>query len=276
MVDIHCQRVIFCASADNGYARPDSLGRHRGSDRISLVEGPPFANEMRQLAKGFATTTFDTVFMSKKLKPTRKVSFGDTSSITPPTTPTPNYASAAKTPPAQSAAPATAPTTNTPIRSLAVCINAQGHRVDRPLRTSSKDTVNALKRRKLCNAFHILGSCPYSNYSTCSHKHGPALSAQERVDLMSIARLCVCSSGLFCEDPKCIYGHRCPWENCNWKDCRFRRRCMGLTRGLLGRLFRFYYYRGAILGILLLDTFFSSPFSYVRGTSMAIFSMFSF
>ncbi|CAI7628247.1 unnamed protein product [Penicillium viridicatum] len=40
-LDVHCEHIIFCGSADNGYARV--LGSHRGSDRISLVEGPPFA-----------------------------------------------------------------------------------------------------------------------------------------------------------------------------------------------------------------------------------------
>jgi hypothetical protein len=219
MADLHCQRVVFCASADNGYARPDFLGRHRGSRRISLVEGPPFASEMRQLAEDFETSTFERVFMSRKLKPARKVSFGEATAITPPRTPTPNYASAAKTPPLPlSTALATAPTSHTPKGSLPIAFNAKGHRVDRPVRTSSKDTVNTLKRKKLCNPFHILGSCPYNN---CSHKHGLALSAQERLDLISIARLCVCFNGLSCEDPKCICGHRCPWDNCTGKDCRF-------------------------------------------------------
>ncbi|KAL3449156.1 hypothetical protein BJX65DRAFT_294679 [Aspergillus insuetus] len=228
MADVHCQRVVFCASTDNGYARPDVLGRHRGSDRISLVEGPPFATEMRQLAENFETTTFQRVFMSKKLKPARKVSFGETSTITPPRTPISNYASAAKTSPAQSTTPATAQGMNKPTKLQAACFNAKGHRVDRPLRTSSKDTVNALKRKKLCNPFHILGSCPYSNYSKCSHEHGPVLSLQERIDLMSIARLCVCSSGLLCDNPKCIYGHRCPWENCDGQDCRFSEEMHGV------------------------------------------------
>ncbi|KAJ0419671.1 CCCH zinc finger DNA binding protein [Aspergillus carlsbadensis] len=225
MADVHCQRVVFCASADNGYARPDFLGRHRGSDRISLVEGPRFASEMRQLADGFQTTAFETVFMSNKLKPARKVSFCEPSTITPPRTPIVNYASAAKTSPPQSAALATTPAANTPTRSLAVCFNAKGHRVDRPLGTSAKGTVNALKRKKLCNPFHILGSCPYAD---CSHTHGPALSLQERIDLTSIARLCACQRGLWCEDPICINGHRCPWDNCTGKDCRFSKELHGV------------------------------------------------
>ncbi|KAL2828341.1 CCCH zinc finger DNA binding protein [Aspergillus pseudoustus] len=227
MADVHCRRVVFCASADNGYARPEFLGRHRGSDRITLVEGPRFANEMRQLADDFETTAFETVFMSKKLKAARKVSFGEMSTITPPSTPpTKNYASAARTTPVEPTAPITAPTNRTINPSLTVCVNAAGQRVDRPLKTSSNATINALKRKKLCNHHHILGKCPYSS---CSHDHGPAISAQQRIDLISIARLCVCfSGGLWCGDPNCICGHRCPWDNCNVKECRFPKEMHGV------------------------------------------------
>ncbi|GES59377.1 CCCH zinc finger DNA binding protein [Aspergillus terreus] len=47
LLDIHCQHIVFGGSADNGYAR--ILGHHRGSGNISLVEGPPFAPELRDL-----------------------------------------------------------------------------------------------------------------------------------------------------------------------------------------------------------------------------------
>ncbi|OJJ06522.1 hypothetical protein ASPVEDRAFT_154545 [Aspergillus versicolor CBS 583.65] len=52
LVDIHCQRVVFCASADNGYASVlrQYRGPKQGSDHISLVEGPPFARDMKDLA----------------------------------------------------------------------------------------------------------------------------------------------------------------------------------------------------------------------------------
>ncbi|KAL3466900.1 CCCH zinc finger DNA binding protein [Aspergillus heterothallicus] len=218
MADVHCDRVVFCASADNGYARPDFLGRHRGSDRISLVEGPPFANEMRQLAEAFKTTSFETVFMSKKLKPARKVSFGGTNTITPPGTPVSNYASAARTSPAQLAPSVSAPTHHIVKPALTVCLNAAGHRVDCRLNTSSKDAINALKRKKLCNPYYILGQC---EYPVCTYDHAAVVTAQQRVDLTAIARLSPCFDGLSCEDPKCICGHRCAWDNCNVKDCRF-------------------------------------------------------
>ncbi|KAJ5661908.1 uncharacterized protein N7477_009524 [Penicillium maclennaniae] len=98
LLDVHCQHIIFCGSADNGYARV--LTPDRGSNRISLVEGPPFAHELRDLASDFETTSFPEVFRSKKLS--RSVSFGGTTATptpTPPRTPTPNYASIARTAP---------------------------------------------------------------------------------------------------------------------------------------------------------------------------------
>ncbi|GFG22135.1 CCCH zinc finger DNA binding protein [Aspergillus udagawae] len=220
IIDVHCRRIIFCASADNSHARV--LSAHRGSERVSLVKGPPFAQEMAELAATFKTDSFENVFMSSKLKTARRVSFGATNTaITPPRTPTPNYASAAKaTPPTQSSSPVvSAPAHGASKLRPSVCVNARGQRVDRPLRYSSKENVETLKRKKLCNQFHLLGSCPYGN--NCTHKHGPPLSATEITDLTYIARLSVCHNDIFCDDVNCICGHRCPRENCSGRGCKF-------------------------------------------------------
>ncbi|PYH80430.1 hypothetical protein BO82DRAFT_110901 [Aspergillus uvarum CBS 121591] len=72
ILDVHCRHIIFCAATDNGYAR--LLGSHRGSNRITLVEGAPFAWEMEQLATELQTTTFPAVFRAAKL-PARASSF---------------------------------------------------------------------------------------------------------------------------------------------------------------------------------------------------------
>ncbi|CRG83859.1 CCCH zinc finger DNA binding protein [Talaromyces islandicus] len=181
ILDVHCLRVVFCASADNGYARV--LGPYRDSKRITLVKGPPFAHEMEELAADFETTSFESVFMSNKLK-SRRVSFSTTNTcITPPRTPTPNYASAAKkSPPLQSSSLTVNSTTPNGVNMrLPVFKNASGQRVDSPLRYSSKENVDQLKRRKLCNQFHLLESCPFGNY--CTHTHGSALSLQQLADL---------------------------------------------------------------------------------------------
>ncbi|KAF7592318.1 hypothetical protein BBP40_000374 [Aspergillus hancockii] len=229
ILDVHCQHIIFCASADNGYARV--LGPYRESKRISLVEGPPFPREMKDLAPHFTTTYFPNVFRSTKI-PTRRVSFSN-NYITPPSTPAPNYASAVKgaAPRSQSTSDmnrrSPSPLTSvrasnrSPVR-MAVCKNTAGQRVDSPLRYSSKENVDALKQRKLCNPFHIVGSCSYGE--KCNHDHSSRLRPQQVEDLRYIARLRVCPKGLGCEDENCVSGHRCPRENCmgpGYNGCKF-------------------------------------------------------
>ncbi|OJJ99745.1 hypothetical protein ASPACDRAFT_1888417 [Aspergillus aculeatus ATCC 16872] len=72
ILDVHCRHIIFCAATDNGYAR--LLGSHRGSNRITLVEGAPFAWEIEQLATELRTAAFPAVFRAAKL-PARAYSF---------------------------------------------------------------------------------------------------------------------------------------------------------------------------------------------------------
>ncbi|KAJ5909081.1 hypothetical protein N7495_001763 [Penicillium taxi] len=204
-LDIHCQRIIFCGSADNGYAR--ILGPHRKSNRISLVEGPPFADELKDLASVFATASFPEVFRSEKLP--RRVSFGGITATkipTPPQTPAPNYADIAKNTPSMSNDSSL--TTNSPTKALptggvklSVCKNANGERVDSPLQFSTKGKIDVLKQHKFCNQFHILGSCSWGEKS-CIFKHEPGLVEKE------------------CNDVSCINGHRCPHGNCG-RDCKF-------------------------------------------------------
>ncbi|PLB42596.1 CCCH zinc finger DNA binding protein [Aspergillus candidus] len=222
IIDVHCRRIVFCASADNGYAR--ILGPHRGSKHISLVRGPPFAHEIKDLAADFETTSFDEIFLSSKLKPTRRVSFGSQvqhTVITPPQTPTPNYASAAKLAPTPSpSTSSTKPQAPRPRRvSPPICVNVRGHRIDRPAQYSSKANVDSLKRKKMCNKYHLLGSCPFGD--KCAHKHGPALKAQEQTDLAYLARLSPCYEDLYCRDVDCISGHRCPRDLCSNPSCKF-------------------------------------------------------
>lgn len=221
--DVHCQHIIFCGSADNGYARV--LGPHRGSNQISLVEEPPFPHELRDLASEFTTTSFPSVFRSKKLS--RRVSFGNktvTQATTPPRTPTSNYASIARTAPLVSKGNSslTKPAIQKLIprsSTLVVQRNVNGERVDGPLHYSTRAKLDVLKQHKFCNQFHILGSCSYGE--SCTHKHESRLADQEVVDLMLVARLSPCLKGLRCDDERCVSGHRCPRENCTAEFCRF-------------------------------------------------------
>ncbi|KAK9578862.1 hypothetical protein V6Z94_005964 [Aspergillus fumigatus] len=220
IIDVHCRRIIFCASADNSHARV--LSPHRGSKRISLVKGPPFAQEMGELAAGFTTDSFENVFMANKLKTTRRVSFGaPNTTATPPRTPTPNYAAAAKaTPPTQtSSVVVSAPANGVSKLRLPIYLNNRGQRVDIPLRYTSKENMERLKRMKLCNQFHLSGSCTFGN--NCAHKHGPSLTDTEITDLMYIARSSVCPNGIFCRDKTCVCGHRCMQKSCSGHGRRF-------------------------------------------------------
>ncbi|CAI7615875.1 unnamed protein product [Penicillium manginii] len=59
IMNSHCQHIVFCGSADNGYTR--ILDSHRESSRISLVEGPPFGYELlKSLVPYIKTTSFST------------------------------------------------------------------------------------------------------------------------------------------------------------------------------------------------------------------------
>ena len=221
--DVHCHQIVFCGSADNGYAR--LLGPYRGSNHISLVEGPPFPRELKDLASEFRTTSFPSVFRPRKLS--RRVSFGGKTAaqaITPPRTPSSNYASIARTAPL--ASEGSSPLVKPPAKKrilhntmLLVRKNMNGERVDGPLHYSTKAKLDVLKQHKFCNQFHILGYCSYGE--SCTHKHEPRLADQEVIDLMWIARLSPCSKGLRCDDERCVSGHRCPRENCAVRGCKF-------------------------------------------------------
>jgi hypothetical protein len=162
--NIHCQRIFFCASADSGYARV--LGPHRGSQKISLVEGPAFPREMAELAATFDITSFSDVFMPTKLErpprvispptqetPSPAIATAIAPASTPAAAPGPssNYASAAKTAetaPVIAITPSkatTAPKTKAKPRFL-VCLNARNQRDDSHIKTSSKEALAAIKR----------------------------------------------------------------------------------------------------------------------------------
>lgn len=155
------------------------------------------------------------------------MAFGGTSAtptLTPPQTPTPNYASIARTAPQrpdespQQTNTSTRMPTNSSIN-LVVCKNANGERVDSPLQYSPKGKLDILKQHKFCNQFHILGSCFWGE--SCTHKHEPRLIGQEVVDLMQIARSSACPKGLRCDDERCVSGHQCPYKGCMVKFCKF-------------------------------------------------------
>lgn len=179
-----------------------------------MLQGPPFARELIDLVAKFATTSFESVFRKTKLN-SRRVSFN----VTPPASPSPNYASAVAQSLSQRPNQITSSASNSNIEAHAKTIlrNSRGQRVDSPLQCSPND-VNDLKARKLCNSYHLLGQCPYRN---CIHPHGSKLSGKQLEALRYIARLTPCTNGLGCNDASCIVGHQCPRKPCTLPSCRF-------------------------------------------------------
>ncbi|KAI3555990.1 CCCH zinc finger DNA binding protein [Colletotrichum abscissum] len=224
--DVHCRHVLFGGSADSGYARV--LGSYLDNDEIRkkvvLLEGPPFAQELAEIKDQFRVASFNRVFRRQKLfnNIKRKVSYN----ITPPLTPSPNYASAAARAPSVLAG-------DLPVRQQAmvdsrmpplgqVLRNKAGQRIDPPLDFTHQEFI-LMKNRKLCNSLHLLGRCPYREaYGKCSHEHKGRLSPKEMQVLWAVARQSHCHTGLSCTDPNCVFGHQCPRESCNGASCRLR------------------------------------------------------
>jgi hypothetical protein len=99
--------------------------------------------------------------------------------------------------------------------------NTSGHRVDSALNCTGPE-VWKIKNRKLCNPFHLLGTCPFLNdYGNCQHDHTAVLNSKQLVALRAVARQSPCLHGLYCDDPDCLLGHRCTKENCSRTSCRF-------------------------------------------------------
>ena len=91
----------------------------------------------------------------------------------------------------------------------AVKRNKYGQRVDHlDFKSIPGDELNRLKKLKLCNYYFLLGEC--SNGDKCFHDHDHKLSHEELHILSAIARMMPCRFGLKCDDPECIFGHRCP------------------------------------------------------------------
>ncbi|PWY96343.1 hypothetical protein BO94DRAFT_580200 [Aspergillus sclerotioniger CBS 115572] len=253
ILDVHCRHIIFCGSTDNGYAR--ILSPHQGSNRISLVQGAPFAWEMEQLASEFQSTSFPEVFRSTRL-PSRASSFSarstasansspcssptkaknNSSLVTPPTTSTGDYATMAKSNLKASSSKRSkkskisvitfdiSSSYDTHSHFNSVQLNSQSQRIDPPLRPSSYKNMIKLRNGKYCNRYHILGECVPDN--ECSHQHGCKLSDHDALDLRCISRTNVCPNDAYCTDEKCISGHQCPWEYRNGhsiEDCKFPR-----------------------------------------------------
>ncbi|KAG8526778.1 uncharacterized protein KY384_008207 [Bacidia gigantensis] len=208
---MQCKHIIFGGSADNGYARlfgpySNNIGVR---NRVTLLEGAPFAAEMVYLANKYRKTSFKSIFREEKI-PTRRVSF----STTPPKSVSPKpstWADTARVNSTEWQYDVTRATTPPSLeRTDGVFRNGRGQRVDVPIKVSPT-LVSQMKPKKLCNLHYLAGVC---NYSDCKHSHSESLDGKKLDALRVVARLAPCSQGLYCDDELCFSGHRCPRDPC--------------------------------------------------------------
>lgn len=224
MADVQCQAVIFGGCTDNGYARllQPHVRDNVKNKRIVLIEGPPFVKELVRLKDKFLVACFPDVFRNTGLQP-RRVSL----STTPPATPVPTAVSyAAIVNPVDGVVIGShdaynASRTVPERKAYPVLQNSKGQRLDAII-NPSLPLVGALRGRRLCNPFHVLGACPFKD---CAFVHGDMRLDEKEIEARrSIARTVPCPSGLRCGDERCLYGHQCPHKPCEkrGKSCRFK------------------------------------------------------
>ena len=223
LLDVHCHQILFGGTTDNGYARllAPLVGDDTTCRRVTLLEGPPFAQELACIKHSFHSIPFGKVFRTQKLvNLKRTVPQYPSPPRTPPTECATNTTEESSSLASDSASPAGSAVFSEPGTDR-ILHNKQGQRVDTPLVYSSKDFAD-LKSRKLCNSFHLLGRCTFlGNYGNCSHDHEARLNRKQVVVLRAISRQSPCRLGLECKDPNCIRGHRCTQRYCVRANCWF-------------------------------------------------------
>jgi hypothetical protein len=91
--------------------------------------------------------------------------------------------------------------------------NKYGQRIDAPM-NYDREEVQRVKKLKACNQHYIgLGCCHFNagKADKCPHSHSYDFSPADLKTLRVVARETPCKRGSECDDPKCIYGHQCPF-----------------------------------------------------------------
>ena len=258
LYDTHCRHIFVGCSHDNGYARLlEEVGEPAIMNAITLVEGVPFEKELVQLKSRYHTTKFAGLFREEKIdiynlpqrgpgtvpthsnglpppsvqyqspyQPTISPHAPSTLAQKPESTsnaglnPTaPSWAATAKGP--ATGSPPVTPTPTSKIIEPAVPRNKYGERVD-PVTKFDPTEVKRIKAMKMCNVHFLRDDCPWD---PCTHDHYYKPNQNELNTLRYVSRLTPCKYGLECDEPKCIYGHRCPVNKDGEKGCRFGENC---------------------------------------------------
>ncbi|KAH1499435.1 hypothetical protein LV164_001841 [Aspergillus fumigatus] len=224
-------------------------GKNKASDkiegRVTLIEGVPLQGDMKTMKPSYRVAKFTHIFRETNIvSASASQETNARSSLTP--SPVQHATSLSKT------SANTTMTSNSPalstssrkmpkseefqpvvrsIRSKAssssppkiVEQNKYGQRVDRfDIKTISKDDLARMKKLKLCNYFYLKGECPIED---CRHDHSRKLTKSEYHTLMVVARMTPCRYKFECDDPDCMYGHRCPHSEPGKRECVWGSTC---------------------------------------------------
>ncbi|CRG83728.1 hypothetical protein PISL3812_01083 [Talaromyces islandicus] len=249
LYNCHCHQIFLGCSQGDEYARllEETMADAELIGRISLLEGVPFERELDSMKSSYRVTQFPDIFRASKiasspvapiktplkthtamLSPhpasatlTRTSTNTSTSSATP--TSASSWASVTALNPGDVSLQPAKPASPAPSSTLTVERNRHGQRIDRmEFKSITKEDLYRVKKMKLCNLHYLLGNCPNTN---CYHDHDHKLTKDEKEVLRSVARMTPCHFGMTCDDPKCIYGHRCPQSEVGKKECHWGSNC---------------------------------------------------
>jgi hypothetical protein len=243
----------------------DTMGDSMLIDHITLLEGVPFERELASLKESFKTTKFGNLFRDTKLatpyqlknapgpiqRPLQTISANlpigsplsqvhsnsTTDDITPSTTtstksntPAPTWASMTAAPFVPSASSPASRSTSKPgggpsVKSTpGINRNRIGQRIDDLDDSIPNEDIKRVKKLKLCNIFFLNGPEACTN-ARCNHDHDYNITKNDLKTLRQVARMTPCYFKTECDDPKCIYGHRCPQSQPNARDCWYKEDC---------------------------------------------------
>ncbi|PLB51129.1 hypothetical protein P170DRAFT_382370 [Aspergillus steynii IBT 23096] len=263
LYNCHCHQIFIGCAQDPAYGRILESALHDADliGRVSLIEGLPFENNLELIKSTFRATKFPNLFRDTKITvwaPWKAAVASKPRSLFTPS-------------PVQQAVPLSRTSTNTTSTNNSVSLsiasnsasnaklgefqivrskssnslpppkiverNKYGQRVDRiDFKNIPRDELNRMKKLKLCNFYFLMGECPNEN---CLHDHSRKLTKSELSILRAVARMTPCRYGTDCDDPDCIYGHRCPLsepgkKDCYWgSSCRFEASAHGLDLNIV-------------------------------------------
>ncbi|KAK5080140.1 hypothetical protein LTR70_008939 [Exophiala xenobiotica] len=251
-INVHCHQIFLAALANhelNGLL--DETPDVAVHERVTLLEArglqpnDRFDHEIQSIkVDGFLTKVEADTFAVKT--PAAKVAtpvLARIESNTSSRTPNSGQASAASTPVLTWAAMTAQPfvpkpgdvrsETSTPISATtpppsrtatsAVPRNRLGQRVDNVDDAIPYQELQRIKKMKLCNIYYLQGKDACTG--DCGHSHTYPLKTAERNILKEVARMTPCYYKTECDDPACIYGHRCPQSKPDKKDCYYKSDC---------------------------------------------------